>query len=144
MSDMKETLVQLIMDHDISAIQILAEKIGADEDTTRSLLEELTAEGKLDGYLTEDGRRYFRAKVDVSHKPTITMKEPTPEFLSYNTRPGRIVAIIGFIIIIAGFVVLSLSGGIMYYENLGLSILLFGVMIALSGCYWIGRRKTPI
>ncbi|MDF1539633.1 MAG: hypothetical protein P1Q69_12105 [Candidatus Thorarchaeota archaeon] len=142
--DDKEILVHHIMGLDVSAIELLAKAVDTDEEDTRTLIEELVKEGKLEGYITEDGRRFFKTQVRVSDKPTILLvEEKVPEFLTYNTAPGRFIAIIGVIIDVIGFVSLSVSGGIQYFENLGLVLLLIGTIIAFSGCFWIGRRKTP-
>ncbi len=141
--DAKEILIHHIMELDVSAIQLLAEAVDADEEETRILIEELVREGKLEGHITEDGRRFFKTQVRVSDKPSIIQEEDeVPEFLTFNTRPGRFIATIGIIIAVVSLVILSLSGGIQYYENLGLGLLLFGTIILLSGCFWIGRAPT--
>ncbi|MHA2424522.1 MAG: hypothetical protein ACXAEF_07025 [Candidatus Thorarchaeota archaeon] len=143
MIDMKERLVHLVNEEDLSAVQLLAGEIGIAEDDTRNLLEEILREGLIDGYLTEDGKRIFKNSVELSDKPSIKSEEKLPEFLSYNTTPGRIVAFIGIIICIVGGILLATSGGIIYYENLGTILLLAGAIITMLGAYWIGRLKTP-
>ena len=140
---MKERLVHLIMQLDLSAIQLLAGEIGLTEEETRELLVEILREGLIDGYITDDGKRIFKNRVDVSDKPVIQGKEKLPDFLSYSTTPGRVVAIIGFLVVIAAIIILATSGGIIYNENLGTGLLLLGVLVTLFGCYWVGRRKTP-
>ena len=141
--DDKEILIHHIMELDVSAIELLAKIVRTDEEGTRALIEELVKEGKLEGYITEDGRRFFRTQVRVSDKPKIQSEDKLPDFMTYNTAPGRIVAAIGATMGIIGVAFLALSGGIMYYENIGLTVLLFGVVVMLSGCFWIGRKKTP-
>ncbi len=143
MIDLKERLVYLIMQRDLSAIQLLAGEIGLTEEETRELLEEILREGLIDGFVTDDGKRIFKNQVDLSDKPAFQGEEKLPDFLTYNTTPGRVAAIIGFLVIIVALIFLATSGGIIYYENLGTGLLLVGVLVTLSGCYWIGRRKTP-
>jgi len=141
--DDKEILIHHIMELDVSAIELLAKTVRTDDDGTRILIDELVEEGRLEGYITEDGRRFFKTRVQVSDKPRIQSEEKLPDFMTYNAAPGRIVAAIGAIMGIIGGAFLVLSGGIIYYENFGLAMLLFGVVIMLSGCFWIGRRETP-
>ena len=67
-----------------------------------------------------------------------------PHFPEFNPMPGRITAVIGLIIVVIGL------GG--YYivdpfdfqlQSAFAGILLIGIVIMLSGCYYLGRRKTP-
>ncbi|MHA1908219.1 MAG: hypothetical protein ACW98Y_13050 [Candidatus Thorarchaeota archaeon] len=143
MKDAKERLVHLVNKEDLSAIQLLAGEVGVSEEETRELLEETLREGLVDGYITEDGKRIFKNQIELSDKPTIKSEEQPPEFLSYNTTPGKVVAIIGFLIVIVGAIVLTANSGIIYYENLGLLLLLAGSLITMFGGYWVGRLKTP-
>ncbi len=143
MAEKKELLVNLIMDRDISAIQIMASDLLTDEDTIRTLLQELLSEGRIDGYITEDGKRFFKKKLPL-HPSTEHKQEDVPEFLRYNTAPGRFLALVGVILMIMAGALLALFPRNIYYENVGVTLLLIGVAIALSGCYYIGRRKTPM
>ncbi|MBN2230850.1 MAG: hypothetical protein JW779_14780 [Candidatus Thorarchaeota archaeon] len=142
MVDRKEMLIKLVMERDISSIQVMADDLLTDEDTIRNLLEELVSEGKLKGYITADGRRFFRR--DVSPPSKELKHEDVPEFMKYNTAPGKYTALIGIIIMIVAGTLLSLFSGIIYYENMGVSLLLIGIAITLTGCCYIGRRKTPM
>ncbi|MFW9918784.1 MAG: hypothetical protein ACFFED_04245 [Candidatus Thorarchaeota archaeon] len=143
MSDKREMLVQLIMERDISSIQIMASDLLIDEDTIRDLLKELVEEGRLQGYITEDGRRFFRKDIPI-HPSKKPKQEDVPEFMKYNSTPGMFLAVIGITMMIMAGVLLALFPRIIYYENVGVSLLLIGVVVALSGCYYIGRRKTPM
>lgn len=136
-------LVQLIMERDISSIQIMASDLLIDEDTIRDLLKELVEEGRLQGYITEDGRRFFRKDIPI-HPSKKPKQEDVPEFMKYNSTPGMFLAVIGITMMIMAGVLLALFPRIIYYENVGVSLLLIGVVVALSGCYYIGRRKTPM
>ncbi len=140
---MKKRLTHLVNEQDLSAIQLLASEVGLTEEETLEILRGTLKEGLIDGYITEDNKRIFKNAVTVSDRPSISGEETPPDFLSYNSAPGKAVACIGFLVIIAALVILATSGGIIYYENLGTLFLLFGVVVTLSGCYWIGRRRTP-
>ncbi|MFW9847871.1 MAG: hypothetical protein ACFFF4_01960 [Candidatus Thorarchaeota archaeon] len=141
--DVKERLTHLVNEQDLSAIQLLASEVGLTEEETLEILRIALNEGLIDGYITEDNKRIFKHDVAVSDRPSIAGEETPPDFLSYNSAPGKAIAFIGFLVIIAALIILATSGGIIYYENLGTIFLLFGVVITLSGCYWVGRRKTP-
>ncbi len=143
MINAEDRIVTLVMEQDISSIQILASELRMEEDGVRELLNELTSRGKLDGYITEDGKRYFRKDVKV-HPPVKHHEEDVPEFMKYDTWPGRFIAMIGVLLIICAVVILTVFSGILYYENVGMALILIGIIITISGCYYIGRRKTPM
>jgi hypothetical protein len=144
MDEAKSKLVSLVNDKDISAVQLMADRLGIDEDGVRKLLIELVEEGLLDGHISEDGRRFFKSKVNVQATPETVEQEYVPEFMKYNTKIGKLVAYIGIMImVLAGAFVVFLSNSV-YYQNLGLVLLLVGLIITLAGLYWIGRRKTPM
>jgi hypothetical protein len=144
MDEAKSKLVSLVNDKDISAVQLMADRLGIDEDGVRKLLIESVEEGLLDGHISEDGRRFFKSKVNVQATPETVEQEYVPEFMKYNTKIGKLVAYIGIMImVLAGAFIIFLSDSV-YYQNLGLVLLLVGLIIALAGLYWIGRRKTPM
>ncbi len=143
MTNEKDRLTDFIMERDISSIQLLASNLLTDEDTVRNLLADLILEGKLDGYITEDGKRFFKNQVPVHHSKE-SKSDDLPEFMKYNTAPGRFLAFIGVMIMILAGILLSLFPRIIYYENLGVTLLFVGLAITLFGCYYIGRRKTPM
>jgi hypothetical protein len=143
MSELKDNLFQLIETQDLSAIESMSKQLGIEEDEVIGLIEELLSEGRLEGRLTEDGTRFFKAKVEVSDAPIIPKEESEPEFLAYDTRPGKYAAIVGIIIIVVSVVVFLIAQGDLQMENFATIFLGLGLLVVFVGCYWIGRRKTP-
>ena len=121
----------------------MSRELGIDEDAVRSLLDELGKEGRINGYITEDGRRFFRRDIEVSSLPAIHQNEPNKNLGTYDSRPGKISAIIGLILVIVGYVMIWTLGGTLSMENLASAILVIGLVFLLGGCYWIGIHKTP-
>ncbi len=130
------------MKHNVSAIAILSEKLELDEEAIIELINELISEDKLHGMMSEDGARFFRSDAKVSDAPVIHRDDTMPEFLSYDTRPGKVIAIIGFIVLIG-------AGLINYYstdvteENFAAILFLVGLAIFLSGLYLVTKKETP-
>ena len=109
MSEKKDELVDLVLNENVSAIQILVDRLGITSDEVIDLINDLLKEGKLNGTITEDGSRFFKSDVKLSEAPTIERSEDLPDFMSFNSKPGMVTAIIGFIIIAAGVIVNAYS-----------------------------------
>ena len=60
MSEAKEQLVHFILDEDLSSIQLMSWRLGISQEEVRGILDELIGEGKLIGYISKDGARFFR------------------------------------------------------------------------------------
>jgi len=140
--DDKEKLVRLVLDEDISSILLLSEKLELEDDVVRNLLEQLVQEGALNGYLTEDGKRFFRKDVEVSDKPIIHHEAPPSRMVEKDEKAQKSVAIFGMFMIIIGVIMLLTSQGDISIENFATALLLVGGVFAMCGCYIIGRRKT--
>ncbi len=143
MTDTKDELVRMVKDQDISSVELMAGSLGIPEEQVQEKLIELTEENRLSGYLTPDGRRYFRRDVKPSEKPAIHKEEKQPVFLEYDTRPGRIVALAGLVVVAAAIILLFQAGGDLVQENFATALLLMGLIIMMGGCYQIGRRPAP-
>lgn len=144
MDQAKEDLVTLVNEKHISAVQIMANRLGIEEDEVRNLLTQLIEEGLLDGHITEDGSRFYRSNVEVEVTPESVEEEYVPDFMKYNTKPGKLVAYVGIMVMVFGGIIYVLSAANLYYQNIGMVLLLFGLIALLVGGYWIGRRKTPM
>jgi hypothetical protein len=144
MNELKDRLVNLVVNEDISSIELMCRELELDDDKTRSMLEELCQEGRINGYITEDGRRFFRRDIEVSPLPTIHQEESMTNLGTYDSRPGKVTAIIGLILVIIGYSMLWIMGSVLSLENVASAILLVGLAFLLGGCYWIGSHKTPI
>lgn len=142
MSDKKEKIVSLIMTHNVSAIAILSKKLELDPDAVIELINELVSENVLHGLISEDGVRFFRSDAKISDAPVIHRDDKMPEFLSYDTRPGKVIAIIGFIVLIG-------AGIVNYYatdvpERDFAAILFFvGLIIFFGGLYLATKKQMP-
>ena len=142
MNENKEKLVNLVIEHNVSAIMILSEKLKLDPEAVIELINELISEDKLHGMISEDSVRFFRSDPKVSDAPVIHRDDKLPEFLSYDTRPGKVIAIIGFIVLIG-------AGLVGYYatdvneENFAAILFFVGLAIFLIGLYMVTKRDTP-
>lgn len=143
MSAQKERLAKLVMDEDLSSVVILSTRLGMGEDEVRLMLQQLVTEGVLKGRLTPDGQRFFRGDLRVSSRATVSSPEEEPAFMRYNSRPGKYAAVVGLIVVVSGYVVLTLGHGGMGAETRGIAVMLLGLFILILGCYYVGRRKTP-
>ena len=141
MTDSKKVIQDLIEDN-VSATEIMSSRAGIPKDEVVAILETLLNEGTIKGHLTSDGERFFREDAKVSEKPSIPGEIDEPAFMSYDTRPGRIIATFGFIIVIVGLVIVSIAADFVM-QNIAAAVLLVGTALLLGGCYHIGRRKAP-
>jgi len=142
MSEKKAKLVNLVTEHNVSAIVTLSEKLGIKPEDVIELIKELIFDGKLQGTITEDEKRFFRSDAKVSDAPVIEREDIMPEFLSYNTRPGYIVAIIGAIVLVSGGIV-SVNAADAVEQNFAAGLFLFGLAVLFVGLFYVARRKTP-
>jgi len=142
MNENKEKLLHLVVENNVSAIMILSEKLELDPEAVTELINELVTENALHGVISEDGKRFFRNDAKVSGAPVIHRNESMPEFLSYDTRPGKAIAIIGFLVLIGG-------GLVSYYAtdvaeaDFAAILFLVGLAIFLGGLYLATKRDTP-
>ena len=122
---------------------MLSGELGISQEEVRTILTELTQEGTLKGYLTEDGKRYFKRDVKVSEAPVIHKKDDVPEFMKFDTRPGKMAAMFGLVLAASGFIGLVNSGDNLQMENFSAALTLIGVVVTLAGLFYISMRKTP-
>ena len=142
MSEKKDELVDLVMNENVSAIQILVDRLGITSDEAIELINELLGENRLNGTLTEDGTRFFKTDVKLSEAPTIERDNDPPDFTSFNSRPGIVITIIGFIIVASGVIANSFSTDAIE-QNFAAILILVGIFVAFTGLYLISKRKTP-
>ncbi len=142
MKDKSELLAKLILEESISAIAVLSERTGLKTDEVVEMIAELKSKGRLNGSLTEDGSRFFKSTVKVSDARVIPREEKLPEFLSYNTKPGKVTAIVGLLILVSGAVITVLASDI-EEQNFAAVLILIGLLVFLLGLYLIARRGSP-
>ncbi len=145
MTDAKIRLRTLVEDN-VSSVQMMSERLGVEMEEVVSLLNEMIGEGSIEGQVTPDGLRFYRSKVRVSEAPRVPVKDEGPAFLKYNTRPGRIMAILGFIAVIAGLGVsfIASESQSVFMLNVSMLLLLVGTIIMILGAYQVGRRPAPM
>jgi hypothetical protein len=142
MSEKKQELIDLIMKQNVSAIQTLGTRLDITTDEVIELISELIKEGQLKGTLTEDQERFFKSEIKLSAAPTIARDDNQPSFLTFNARPGKITAIVGVLIIVAGLIV-NVFAVDNIERNFAALLILFGLLIMISGLYCLSRRETP-
>ncbi|RDE15243.1 MAG: hypothetical protein C4K48_04150 [Candidatus Thorarchaeota archaeon] len=142
MEDKSELLTMLILQENISAIVILSERTGLKTDDVVDMINELMSKGRLKGTLTEDGSRFFKSSVKVSDARVIPREEKLPAFLSYNTKPGKVTAIVGLLILASGGIVTILATDLVE-QNFAVLLILIGLVLLLLGLYFIARRGSP-
>jgi hypothetical protein len=145
MTDAKIQLKTLVEDN-ISSIQMMSERLGFEMQEVVFLLNEMISEGSLEGQVTPDGLRFFRKKVRISEAPKVQVQDEGPAFLKYNTRPGKIIAILGFTIAIVGlgFSFIASESQSALLLNVAMLLLLVGTIIMILGAYQVGRRPAPM
>jgi hypothetical protein len=142
MENKKQSLLNLILAENLSAIVTMANRLKIKPEEVRTLIRELLTKGELEGSLTEDGQRFYKSSITVSTAPVIHRDEKQPDFLAYDTRPGTIVAVIGFSILIIAVAMTAFNASIIM-QNLAVMLIFVGLIIFLSGLYLIARRNTP-
>ncbi|TFG30080.1 hypothetical protein EU527_14980 [Candidatus Thorarchaeota archaeon] len=140
--DKKQLLIQLVMERNVSAIETLSNKIGLPREQVILLIKELLGEGRLEGSLTSDEKRFFKSSVKLSEAPVIESGYDEPSFLKYDVRPGLATALVGFIIILGGVVVNSFTA-IQNINDISTILTFVGFSILLVGLFLIAQRKTP-
>lgn len=139
---MKDRLIDLIMIENVSAIETMANELKTTSEEVIELLNKLVESGDLSGVLTQDGKRFFKSTVKLSDAPRIERKETPPSFMTFNTRPAIATATVGFLLIAAGVIVNAFAADIVE-QNFAAVLILFGLIILMSGLYCLSRRKTP-
>jgi hypothetical protein len=142
MAGKKDDLIDLVINENVSAIQILEDRLGISEDEVIELINELVDEGGLVGTLTDDGKRFFKSEVKLSAAPAIEREDAPPDFMRFNTKPGIITAIIGFIMVGAGVTVNSYAADPIE-QNFAAILIFLGIFVAIVGLYCLAQRKTP-
>jgi multisubunit Na+/H+ antiporter MnhB subunit len=62
--------------------------------------------------------------------------------MSYNSKPGKTIALIGFLVL-AGGVIINASATDIQEQNIAAVLILIGLLVFLIGLYFIARRETP-
>ena len=142
MSEKRDELMHLVMNENVSAIEILVTRLGLTSDEVIKVINELLDSGELKGTLTEDGKRFFKSDVKLSQAPTIERTIAPPTFVGFNTKPALATALVGFLII-AGGVVVNANAADVTEQNFAAILILVGLFITIAGLYCVSQRPTP-
>ncbi len=139
---MKDKLIELIVRENVSAVETMANALETTSEEVIEILSKLVESGDLRGVLTEDGTRFYKSTVKLSDAPRIERKETQPSFMTFNTRPAIITTTVGFLLIAVGVIVNTFATDIIE-QNFAAVLILFGLIISMSGLYCFSQRKTP-
>ncbi len=132
----------LVNNENVSSTLIIAGRLGVTPEEAITLLKKALDSGKIQGSLTEDGSRFYKSDVKLSDAPVIPTVDEEPGFMKFNTRPGIISSVLGFIVIACGATVYILAIDIVE-QDFGVVLIFFGLVILIVGLYYLAQRKTP-
>ena len=141
---LNDELVEFIESNKISSIQMIASRLGLEEENVRQRLIELMNDGLIEGTLTEDGSRFFLASVKVSDAPAIRSNTETIVIEYPDTSMGKYTALAGLASIIGGFILRGLSGLMETLANIGAASILLGIALLAGGWLYISRKQVSI
>ncbi|MFW9964290.1 MAG: hypothetical protein ACFFCX_12040 [Candidatus Sifarchaeia archaeon] len=142
MSEIKQELIDLVMNENVSAIQIIADRLEITTPEVIEIISRLIDAGELHGTLTEDGNRFYKSEVKLSKAPKIEREESPPSFLSFNTRPAIVTIIVGIVVLSGGVIVNAFAVDVIE-SNFAAILILIGIIIIVIGLYSLSKRNTP-
>ena len=141
--EMKTRLCQVVLENRISSLERLSQLTGVEQDEARSAIQELVSEGSLQGKFSDDGSRFFLSEVKVSDAPTLGPADTGPEIVVKDTRVSKTVALSGFILIIAGYILRGFTILGQTMENIGVMIIMLGLAVLIVGVSMFSRLNPP-
>jgi hypothetical protein len=142
LEEKKRKIVSMINNENVSALSTMEDELGLTHDEVLTILRGLLEENTLHGKISEDESRFWRSDAKVSQAPAIPRDDKLPDFLSYDTRPGKGLSIVGCVIDIIAFIVLTYATDIPE-RDFGTLLFFVGLVILLSGLYCVSRRDSP-
>lgn len=142
MSERKQELIDLVMKENVSAIQIIADRLEIATPEVIEIIKDLIDAGELHGTLTEDGNRFYKSDIKLSKAPKIEREDTPPSFLSFNTRPATVTMIVGIVVLSGGVIVNAFAADVIE-SNFAAILILIGIIIIVIGLYSLSKRKTP-
>jgi hypothetical protein len=141
-TDVKTRVYQVVTQHRITSLEMIAQRAGLDEDATRVALQELVEDGSLTGVVSDDGMRFFMSDVRTSKAP-VALKHEEYEIEKADTKLGKSVFIAGIVTMIAGYVVRGFVGIQPILEHVGSGILFIGMAVLVAGWLQVSRSMPP-
>lgn len=142
--EIDDAIVELIETQKLSSISMIASILELDEDDVRLHLSDLVKAGAINGFLNEDGTRFFLSSIKVSEAPIIHTNTESVVLEQPDTRIGKYIAIAGLFSIIAGFVMRGLSGFSESFTNIGASAILMGIALLAAGWLYVSRKQVSL
>jgi hypothetical protein len=138
-SDAKQRLELLVVEQLVSSIDAMSKDIGFDDEDTRVLLEELVAENRIHGRISENGERFFRSAVRISEAPVI-QRPSTTESDGSDSRKGRYAVLGGIVTFIVGQVFPDSLWSIPLIGNPGIFFVFAGMALILAGLFHMSQE----
>ncbi|MFW9769255.1 MAG: hypothetical protein ACFFF9_11965 [Candidatus Thorarchaeota archaeon] len=142
-AEMKTRLSRVVLEDKISSIETISQLTGMEEEEARIALQELVSEGSLEGKFSDDGSRFYLSDVKVSDAPIMAPADTGPEIIVKDTKASKTVALAGFILIIAGYILrgFTIMGESM--QNIGFGIIMIGLAVLIVGVSLFSRLNPP-
>ncbi|MFW9958038.1 MAG: hypothetical protein ACFFCT_08205 [Candidatus Odinarchaeota archaeon] len=141
--DLKLKLQEIVSIGKISSIEMICEYTGTDEDSTRELLEELVGDGIINGSFSDDGSRFFLSEVKVSDAPVLMKHDEDLDIKNVSTKAAKTVSLIGFTMIVVGWIFQGLTSIHQGMENAGIALFMIGLLVMTAGCIQFSRYNPP-
>ncbi|MGD9397079.1 MAG: hypothetical protein PVJ05_11670 [Candidatus Thorarchaeota archaeon] len=143
LTDLKTRFYQVVSEDKVSSLSMICDITGTDEEMARSILDELVDEGTLEGSFTSDGQRFFLSDVKVSSAPLAPTRDEGYVIEKADTRQGKLVLVSGIVMMIGGFIVRGLTALSTMMENIGVALIMLGLVVLIAGWLMITRADPP-
>jgi hypothetical protein len=127
----------------ISSVEMICEQTGIDEDSARTLLQDLVNAQVVSGRFSEDGKRFFLSDVKISDAPVISREERNLEIKKTNTKTAKLIGLGGFFTLILGWILRGLTGIHQGMENAGVALFMIGFVVMTVGWIQCSRFNPP-
>ena len=141
--NLKFKLHELVAHGKMSSIEMISEQVGADEETTRDVLQELVEEGSISGVLSEDGTRFYSTDLRRTTAPIVPHDEYVLKNDVHDSKQGKIIAVTGIILLILGAIVRGLRTIDFRFDNVGTAVFMIGFIVLVVGWVLFSRANPP-
>lgn len=141
--DMKMRLHEIVASDRISSIDMISDIIGVGEDAVRDSLQSLVEDGSIQGSFSSDGTRFYLSDVKISEAPVILSDNSVPEIKPPDTRQAKMVAIVGFLMLLLGTIIRGFSSIDIRFNNVGTVVFLLGLPVLIVGWILYSRSNPP-
>jgi hypothetical protein len=141
--NLRTKLHEIVSGTRISSVDMICEQTGIDEDSVKTLLQHLVDDNTIKGCFSDDGKRFFLSDIKISDAPIILREEKNLEDKTTSTNGAKLVALIGFIAIVLGWILQQLTSIHQGMENAGVALVMVGLVIMTAGCIQFSRYNPP-